>query len=515
MGMVPTVGTGLFVATGQALAVGGPASLLISFGFISILVYCMATAVAEISAHSPVRNGTMVRHGYRYGSQSLGFSMGYLRWYSLAMLVPFELTTASVNLGLWSPGPKIAIRVSLMTVIMVGFNLLPEHAFKRSESLFTALKLFLIAGMLIFSIVLVSGGVPGTPALGFSYWNSPGAFTEYLASGSLGRFLGLLQCLLRTTIAFIFTPELSVIRAEGAQLSPRSNILRKAQTDNIQFSVLYVFLVVAIGMIAPSNDPMLTNNGVGAGISPFVLAVRTANIRILPNIVTLAILLSCVSSGRSFLFVSSQMLCSLSELGHGPAVFKLRTSWGVPYVAVITSALFAGFAYFSMMTSSSIVFNWMLHFISTSGYLSWLCSCIVYLRFRRAAEAQGVTRRYKAWIQPYGAYFAILFCTLLGLFNGFSFAVPSNLSVSQLVIAYIGIPMFLLLYLGHQLTLATGLRASSPEEISLERIETLDANTVVEEPPGRPETWWTKVKTSVEGPFRVCMRRRKTQESEV
>ncbi|BDD56096.1 hypothetical protein MPDQ_007604 [Monascus purpureus] len=512
MAIIPTIGTGVFIAAGQALAVGGPASLLISYGFISILVYCMTTAVGEISAHRPDRNGTLIRHGYKYGSQSLGFSMGYLRWYSLAMMVPFEITTATVNIGLWTPSPTVAVRVSLMTAVMIGFNLLPERMFRRSESVFTGLKLTVLSGLLIFSVVLTSGGVPASPARGFGYWYNPGAFAAYLTDGSLGRFLGVLQCLLRSTIAFLFTPELSISRAEGAESSTHSNILRKAQSDNIQLSVLYLLAVLAIGVVSPSNDPLLTNNGTGAGFSPFFLAIQQAQIGILPNIVSLAILVSSVSSGRSFLFASSQQLYSLSESGHGPAIFKRRTNWGVPYVALATSSLFAGFAFLSMLTSSSIVFNWLLHFITTSGYLSWLCSCIVYLRFRRMTHVRDAAPRPKAWIQPYGAYFGILICILLPLMNGFSFVVPSNFNVSQLVTAYMGIPAFLILYLGHQLMLGIGLRAYHPEDISLEPVEVRETQENQEgqetseatgEGPSGQEPWWKKAKSSAESPFRL------------
>ena len=95
MAFLPTLGTGLFIGSGQALAAGGPLSLLLSYGFISVLVYCMGTAVAEVAAHMPMSGGTMVNHNYRYSSSHLAFSMSYLRWYSLAMLVPFESPTES------------------------------------------------------------------------------------------------------------------------------------------------------------------------------------------------------------------------------------------------------------------------------------------------------------------------------------------------------------------------------------------------------------------------------------
>lgn len=82
-----TIGTGLFVGSGQTLALGGPAFILVSYTIMTFLVYCVVTAITEVGAYLPVHGGTMSYYGYRYVSRSLGFAMGYLYWYSLGILV--------------------------------------------------------------------------------------------------------------------------------------------------------------------------------------------------------------------------------------------------------------------------------------------------------------------------------------------------------------------------------------------------------------------------------------------
>jgi L-asparagine transporter-like permease len=47
-----SAGTGLFVGSGSALAHGGPASLLIAFGLIGIMLYC---TVREVFDHPYTR----------------------------------------------------------------------------------------------------------------------------------------------------------------------------------------------------------------------------------------------------------------------------------------------------------------------------------------------------------------------------------------------------------------------------------------------------------------------------
>jgi amino acid transporter len=114
MALGGTIGTGLFVGSGQSLAIGGPASLLMAYMFISVLVYCLVTAIAEIGSYMPVHGGTMSYHGFRYVSRSLGFAMGCLYWYSIGILVPYEITAASLVIDYWNPGVHVAVWISVM-----------------------------------------------------------------------------------------------------------------------------------------------------------------------------------------------------------------------------------------------------------------------------------------------------------------------------------------------------------------------------------------------------------------
>ena len=78
-----TIGTGLFVGSGQTLARGGPAFILVNYIIMTGMVWCIVTAIIEVATYLPVHGGTMSYYGYRYFSRSLGFAMGYLYWYAL------------------------------------------------------------------------------------------------------------------------------------------------------------------------------------------------------------------------------------------------------------------------------------------------------------------------------------------------------------------------------------------------------------------------------------------------
>ncbi|OJJ46750.1 hypothetical protein ASPZODRAFT_152173 [Penicilliopsis zonata CBS 506.65] len=464
MALGPTLGTGVFIAPGQALAVGGPGSLLISYIFSTLLVYCMAVTVAEVAAHRPVANGTIVTHGYRYVSRSFGFSLAYLRWVSFSMLVPYEITTALVSSGLLEPGNKVAMRIALVILIIIGFNFTPERIFRRLEKVSTVLTLLTIITMLAVSVILCTKDIPGGPMRGFHYWTNPGAMNSYLFPGALGRFVGLFQTLLFSTMAFAFTPEMIVNRGEGLEPSTHPNIMHIARRDVFQFAAVHLLVALAVGIIVPSNDPNLLHRGSGPAGSPFIIAMKNAKIGGLPTVISMIMTFSSVASGRSFLFLSSRALLALSESGHAPAILQARTSWGVPYVAVLTSAVFANLAWLCLRVSSSTVFNWLGQISTTMGYLSWLCSCIIYLHFHRTVE-----RRYRSRIQPYGAYIAIFLCSMLLVLNGVSYFVWTNFTLARMTTAYIGLVPFGFLYAGHYFhTWMGGHGQQSAEKIELQ-----------------------------------------------
>jgi amino acid transporter len=60
--------------------------------------------------------------------------------------------------------------------------------------------------------------------------------------------------------------------------SPRRNLPTAARRYIYRLLFFYVGSVLAIGVICPSNDPIITSGGSGAGSSPFVAGIKNAGI---------------------------------------------------------------------------------------------------------------------------------------------------------------------------------------------------------------------------------------------
>lgn len=70
------IGTGLFVASGKALAVGGPASLLLAFSIVGTMLYCTCQALGELAVIYPLA-GSFSSWATRFLDPSWGFAMGW------------------------------------------------------------------------------------------------------------------------------------------------------------------------------------------------------------------------------------------------------------------------------------------------------------------------------------------------------------------------------------------------------------------------------------------------------
>ena len=76
IGFGGAIGTGLFVGSGSSLAGGGPASLVIAYGLIGIMLYCTVHALEEMAVQYPVA-GSFAIFATRFLDESWGFAMGW------------------------------------------------------------------------------------------------------------------------------------------------------------------------------------------------------------------------------------------------------------------------------------------------------------------------------------------------------------------------------------------------------------------------------------------------------
>ncbi|KAJ5114088.1 hypothetical protein N7456_002622 [Penicillium angulare] len=445
------IGTSLFVGSGAALSIAGPASLLLAYIIICILVYGVLTATCEMNTFLPLPGASPALYANRFVSPSLAFAMGWLYWYSFGIIVAYEITAAAIVIDYWPNDIPIAALVTVMLVIVIALNCAPVHVYGETEFWFASLKVLMIIGLLILSFILFWGGGADHQRLGFHYWKDPGAMNEYLVTGDRGRLCGFIYVLCYSVFSFNFTPELIVI-ASGEMEKPRKNLPRAAKMCFYRLLLFYIGSILAIGVICPSNASDLTE-GSGVKASPFVIAIRNAGIKGLDSVINAVIITSALSSGNSYLFMSSRSLYSLAVMGRAPKIFTRCNRYGLPYYAVFASSLFAFLAYMNCATTAATVFNWFVSLTNTAGFISWTCCCITYHRFRKARKLRLIKDSdlpYHSRIQPYLVWVSTFAFPVLLLLNGFYVFFPGQWSVSSFLTAYVGGFIFIFIYACHR-----------------------------------------------------------------
>ncbi|KJZ72542.1 Proline-specific permease [Hirsutella minnesotensis 3608] len=451
------IGTGLFVGSGAILADTGPAPLFMAYLSMMLVVWNIMNNLAEMTVYLPMRGITVPYFVGRFVDPSLSFAAGYNYWYAYAILVAAEATAAGIVIDYWNPPVNIAVWITIVLIIMLLLNIIAVSFFGEAEFWFASIKLITICGLIILGVVIFFGGGPNQnhQVRGFSYWNDPGAFKEYKASGSLGHFLGYWHAFITAGFAFVTSPELIAIAA-GETIAPRRNIPKAARRFVWRLAIFYGISSLIIGILVRSDNSQLLGAS-NASASPFVIGIQEVGIPVLNHIINAAILTSAWSAGNSFLYSGSRVLYSMALSGQAPKLFAMTNRRGVPYVAVLATWCVGLLAYLNVSNSGAAVFKWFVNISTISGFIAWIVIMVTYLRFRRILEYNNLLQSlpYKTALQPYATYFTLLILSLLVITNGFQTFMPFN--VSDFVAAYITIPAFLLLYVGHKIFARTPL----------------------------------------------------------
>ncbi|OSD05392.1 general amino acid permease 1 [Trametes coccinea BRFM310] len=490
-----TLGTGLFLGSGEALQAAGPLGALIAYAVVGTTAYASLCAIGEMTSHAPI-SGSFPHFAARWVDPAFGFAVGWNYFYTNAISVPVEITAAGVLLTFWDPdiGHQAAYTAAIC-VCAVSINIFGVRWFGESEFVFSIIKLLLITILIITGLVIDLGGGPNHQRLGFhvteltpclksQYWKHPGPLNGAGLEPnhpSLDRFLGILSVLVQA--AFSFQGMELVAIAASETVSPRRNIAKAVRRVFWRILLFYLLGVLVTGMLVPYDDPNLLQDTGNAAESPYVIAMTRAGIKVLPHIINAGIFTSAFSAGNSFLFCASRVLYGLSVRGQAPRIFSYCTRGGLPIVAVLASSAFALLSFMNVSNGGATVFNWFVNLSTVGGFFGWWAMNLTYVFFYRGFRAQGLDRTklvYHSRLQPYLSWWGLFWITIFIIINGF--AVFWDFNASDFLTAYINVPLFIALYVGWKIVKRT--KIWKPHEMDfVTGIPTLEETEVPEEPP--------------------------------
>lgn len=259
-------------------------------------------------------------------------------------------------------------RAANITTRMI--NIFAVKLYGESEFWLALGKVILIVGLILYTFVTMLGGNPLHDRFGFRYWREPGSFAEYYKTGSLGRFLGFLQCLIQASFTIAGPDYVSM--AAGEAENPRVVMPKAYKQVFTRLMAFFVLGSLAVGINVPYTDPELIDalkkGKPGAAASPYVIAMNRLRIQVLPDIVNTLILTAAFSAGSSYVYCASRSLYGLALENKAPKILTRCTRTGVPIYCVLVVLLISLLSFMQISSGSATVLNWIVNLVCQDIY---------------------------------------------------------------------------------------------------------------------------------------------------
>lgn len=470
------VGSGLLIVSGQSLATGGPAGILIGWALVSSFLYCVMQALSELSAAFPV-SGAFATYATRFIDPSFGFAAGWNYAMFWVIVLPLELVAASLTISFWHSHINSVVWVAVFYVLIIALNLFGTSGFEYFELVSSIIKLLAIIGFDILAIVLICGGGK-SGYIGTKNWHNPGAFAH--------GFKGVVSVLIAATYSLAGTELVSLTAAESKS-NPRIALPHAIKMVFYRIMVFYMLTLTLITFLVSANNDNLSS-GSSAFASPFVVAIQAGGIAALPSIFNVVVLISLLSIGNSAVYGFSRTILSLSEQGLAPGIFSYVDRAGRPLVGIAFSATIGLLAFVSASPKRAEVFNWLIALSALSTLFTWASCTIAHIRFRAAMKKQNRDLSelpYLSQTGVWGSYYAtICLIVILGLQFWVSlFPLGEKPNATVFFQNYLGAVIVVVFYIGHKIY--------ARKWNTIVPLETMDIDT------GRGETDFEKLQQEI------------------
>ena len=151
-----SIGTGLFLASGNTIHLAGPGGALLSYTLMGIMVYFLMTSLGEMSAFMPT-SGSFYTYAARFVDPALGFALGCNYWYNWAITVAAEIVAATLVMKFWFPTASPFVWSSLFLGLFVGLNIYSVRGFGEAEYWMSLLKVIVVVVFIIIGTAMILG----------------------------------------------------------------------------------------------------------------------------------------------------------------------------------------------------------------------------------------------------------------------------------------------------------------------------------------------------------------------
>lgn len=427
------IGPGILIGASLALK-NGPLSLLLSFSIIGLVAAIMVSSLGElVTLYSTGCAFSTI--GNRFVDPAWGGTVGWNYVIIWVAVLSNEYNTTAAIMEYWGPQVPIYGYVLIFWAAFLAFQFLGVGSFGEAEYWLAMLKIVGLVAFYLFSIIYISGGVKGTPAFGFHYWNDPGPLEN-----------GFKSVVLSFVFASTFYSGTEIPAVAAAETRNPSKLPKAFRATLYRILIIYIGIAIFYGVTVPYDDPSLTSSNKTLK-SPMTIAIVRAGWYNGAHLINAFILITCILAINSSIYIGSRTIVHLANEGLAPRFLLKTNRRGVPYFAVILMNASGLLSLMNISTGAAEAYNYIVNISGVAVFIVWGNVNFYHLRFRKAWALQGrlvADLPFKGLWYPYLPIVGIVLNIFLALIQGWSYFKP--FSAKDFVDAYILLPFFFVLY---------------------------------------------------------------------
>jgi APA family basic amino acid/polyamine antiporter len=333
MGMGSIVGTGVFVSTGIAAGIVGPAVIL-AVVLAAIVAACNGLSSAQLAASHAVSGGTY-EYGYKYLNPWLGFTAGWM------FLLAKSASAATAALGfagyllsaLGIENRPLLIAIAVMGVVVLTAIVL--SGIRRSNWTNTVIVSVTLGSLALF----VLAGLPLVAG------NGESSFVPFFGGeATTGETSPWQRLLHASALMFVAYTGYGRIATMGEEVRDPRRIIPRAIIVTMALSMVLYTAVAVVGIGAVGAEVL--SSAATQQAAPLVVAARSFPLPGVAQILAVGAITAMLGVLLNLILGLSRVLLAMGRRGDMPrAVAQLNTTGTTPTLAVLViGVVIAGLA---------------------------------------------------------------------------------------------------------------------------------------------------------------------------
>ena len=385
-----SIGTGLFLGISQTIQLAGPAVIL-GYAIAGLIAFFMMRQLGEMVVEEPV-SGSFSFFAYKYWSPFAGFMSGWNYWVLNVLVCMAELSAIGLYVQYWWPEIPTWVSALGFFILINMINLMHVKVFGEMEFLFSMIKILAIIGMIGFGAYLLASGHAGETASVSNLWALGGFFPNGIS--------GLVMAM--AIIMFSFGG-IELVGITAAEAKDPTKTIPKA-VNQIVYRVLlfYICTIFILLSLYPWNQ-------IAEGGSPFVLIFDSLGSQSVATILNFVVLTAAISVYNGTSYGTSRMLLGLSEQGNAPKFLSKINQRGIPYTAILTSAVVTLICVILNYMFPEKAFKLLMNLVVSAIVINWMVLSLTHLKFKQRMLQLKKMSIFPSIAYPLTNYICVLF----------------------------------------------------------------------------------------------------------